>query len=130
MKIKHPNKGKTITRKSEWTEPNPMPDTAQEVAVFEEDESNSLNGEFSDKRRKKNTKNLCKGKVGKEHNLAIRANKHWEDVGATCGLKTLRSVGNEVVNQRWFCIHEEYCTNCGKKVAKCLPMEKCPTVIN
>lgn len=127
MEIKHPNRDKARTRQNEWTDPKPLPDTIEEN-IETEVGPDLPNSEFSDKRRKKDKRKWCKGKVGREHNLAIRAESYLENMGATCGYKPYQIIGNDETKYHWSCIHEEYCTNCGKILASWLPEEKCPTL--
>lgn len=65
--------------------------------------------------KRKNTKEWCKGKVGRPHVGEIRFNPIWGS--ATCG----PSWGS-----RWFCHHAEICKNCGKRLRWSVGKGECP----
>lgn len=65
---------------------------------------------------KKNTKRWCKGKVGREHKLALRTSQ-WLSRAYSCGwvMDPWRvALRSHKGTPFWDCHHEEFCSVCGK----------------
>lgn len=93
-------------------------------------------------RRRKNTKQWCRGKVGVEHKRAIRLRRsvnswlaphqvtgrdaYWPHNGDTCGWSWW--LWRLYDDWSYRCGHESYCTNCGKIFD--LPRVDCPDYAN
>lgn len=74
------------------------------------------------RRRKKDTRRWCRGKVGVEHQPVI-VRDHWGwTADQECGLRDW-VVGRD---PDWFCFHREVCDNCGKVLRHKLSDEECP----
>lgn len=62
---------------------------------------------------KKDTRSWCKGKVGRQHTLAIEVppnNSSWR----TCGWRTQHYLYGRPPVHYYTCAHAEMCTTCGK----------------
>lgn len=73
-------------------------------------------------RSRKNTRRWCKGKPGREHQVAVTLRARWghDDCHQPRWRTTTGKPGRE-----WLCYHVESCTACGK-VLRCLKDEECP----
>lgn len=74
--------------------------------------------------KKKNTRDWCKGKVGRSHEteIVIPQNQY---------LKECRDAPSWIANSRraprpWFCVHHRVCKNCGKVLEWHYPWYLCP----
>lgn len=90
--------------------------------------------------RRRSTRKWCRGKVGVEHQPAIRLNRYAESLqlyprhqaGARSSIPPWRPVCGWLdwswrvfKDWRYLCRHERYCTNCGKILAH-LKDAECP----
>jgi hypothetical protein len=66
---------------------------------------------------KKDTRKWCKGKVGRQHETALRIQRYLIPLrrSTQCGPRNGHSLfwggGND---ETWVCYHEQYCVKCGK----------------
>lgn len=80
------------------------------------------------KRKHKDTKHWCKGKVGREHVLETVESK-WPYNRNKCGLyKDLYewTIGNPYYENKWDCRHVIKCSVCGKHIKEFLSRADCP----
>lgn len=68
---------------------------------------------------RKDTRRWCRGKVGREHTLAIVRDDYGWHVGRKCQEPSW-------LPGYWSCHHQERCTTCGKILRPSLPREQCP----
>lgn len=67
----------------------------------------------NERHSRKNRRRWCRGRVGVEHQLAIRMGDKYTASRRECGW----AYRNKPVDwrwQRWICCEQEYCTACGK----------------
>lgn len=76
---------------------------------------------------KKNTKRWCRGRVGREHQLAIIDGEKWSSpCGPVSDVPFWVLDKNEAVEPYWSCRHQMVCTACSKILEYFLPNYRCP----
>ena len=90
----------------------------------------SLGSDEGRRRSRKDTRTWCKGKVGREHQTAVRIPEWVISLHARsgkpvppCGPRE-RTMRNGVVQAYYSCEHRVYCTVCGKDLGLA-PIETC-----
>jgi hypothetical protein len=82
-----------------------------------------LQQEIGRHRSRKNTRDWCKGKVGRPHELGEPQRKYNMACRVTWWFRHPR--GEAVVAPQWYCSHYDTCQRCGKLLHRIDP-ERCP----